>query len=155
MLTQNEKDALNIACEMERRGIMIYRRAQMLAKDENVIALLKRLEGDEFTHLGQFSAMAEGISPEEDLGEKRVLLAAYAQKALLKGGVMELVRDEALQSAKKLIAHAIGDELAAVETYREYSAQSEDPKVKAAFLLISREEEKHLASLEEISSQMD
>jgi Uncharacterized conserved protein len=152
MLTRDETEALNIACEMERQGIMVYRRAQALTEDEAVLALLKRLEADEMAHLGQFSAMLDETKLTEDLGERRVLLAAYAKKAFLQGGVMELVREEALQSANQLLKHAIKDETEAIAVYRAYSETASGEAVKKAFLSISREEETHLAALLEIAS---
>lgn len=154
MLTQTATEALNIAMEMERRGIMIYRRAQMLTEDKQVLDLLKRLEADELIHLGKFSAMLDGAELSEDMGEKRVVLTAYAQKALLKGGVMELLREDALKSVDKLLAHAIKDEQEAVDIYRGYSTQAEAEPVKNVFWSISLEEEKHLGDLIKMAEQM-
>jgi len=154
MLTQTETEALNIAMEMERRGIMIYRRAQLLTEDKQVLDLLKRLEADELTHLGEFSAMLDGAEITEDMGERRVVLTAYAQKAFLRGGVMALLREDALKSVDKLLAHAIKEEQEAVDIYRGYSAAAEAESVRHAFWNISIEEEKHLGELIKTAEQM-
>lgn len=154
MLTRNEHEVLFVACEMERRGIMTYRRAQMVIQDPAVIALLQNLESDEMAHLKAFSALLED-APEEDLGERRVFLSALAKETLLKGGVMGLAREDALASPKDLIAYAIKDEEAAIDTYLGFARDAKAEPVKNAFLLIADEEKRHLAALINVRNQIE
>lgn len=153
MLTKHEYDVLYIACEMERRGIMTYRRAQTLVDDKKVRSLLQCFESDETEHLKRFSEMLENV-PNEDTGEKHILMSAYAQKALLNGGVMEMVREEAFNSWKSLIAYAINDEANAVKTYEEFSNEANDSLVKAMFLMVRDEEKTHLDHLTALKEKM-
>lgn len=156
-MTDRELDVLYIACEMERRAIMTYRRAQALVTEARLLDLLKRLESDETRHLKYFSGLL-GDAPDEDLGEKRVLLSAFAQKAVQSGGVMELAREKALESWENLIQYAIGDEEGAVQAYEGFSRDASDPRVKDMFLLVRDEEKAHVNDLKALQiewSQVD
>lgn len=153
MLMNHEREVLYIACEMERRGIMTYRRAQSMVTDETVVVLLKQLEKEESRHLAFFSELL-GDSPDENLGEKRLLLSAYAQKILLPGGVMELMRNDAHQSWEKLIDYAIKGEQDAIEAYAHFAAEVKDERAGAMFLKVRNEEIIHLNELNKLKAKL-
>ena len=59
MVVRDEKQALDVAVEMEKRAIRTYERALMLANRPEVIAGIKAILEDERQHLCRFSAMRD------------------------------------------------------------------------------------------------
>lgn len=147
MVVRNEGQALCVAVEMERRAIRVYERALMLARDPQVIAGIKEILMDENEHLCRFSAMKEHHPV--DLQEERMLISSMAAETLFPGGVMEMNREQALQTLVGLYRYAVQSEAGAVETYSAFANKCADEQVKEAFMSIVREESEHLTVLSE------
>lgn len=148
MIVKDQREALCVACEMERRAIAVYERALTLAGSEEVRAGIRRILADEREHLRCFSGMRERCcacgAPED-----RLLMAALGAEALFPGGVMELTRAQGLCSLEGLYTFARDSEAEAVRAYGEFANKCADPAVREAFLDIAREEGAHLAALED------
>ncbi len=145
MFVRNEGQALCVAVEMERRAIRVYERALLLAKDPAVIEGIQEILADEKEHLKRFSAMkADHPVPEE---EERLLISSMAAEVLFTGGVMEMKREQALQTLIGLYRYAADSEAGAVETYGSFAEKCADERVKETFMAIVREESEHLTVL--------
>lgn len=145
MFVRNEGQALCVAVEMERRAIRVYERALLLAKDPAVIEGIQEILADEKEHLKRFSAMkADHPVPEE---EERLLISSMAAEVLFTGGVMEMKREQALQTLIGLYRYAADSEAGAVETYGSFAERCADERVKETFMAIVREESEHLTVL--------
>ena len=145
MFVRNEGQALCVAVEMERRAIRVYERALLLAKDPAVIEGIQEILADEKEHLKRFSTMkADHPVPEE---EERLLISSMAAEVLFTGGVMEMKREQALQTLMGLYRYAADSEAGAVETYGSFAEKCADERVKETFMAIVREESEHLTVL--------
>ena len=145
MFVRNEGQALCVAVEMERRAIRVYERALLLAKDPAVIEGIQEILADEKEHLKRFSTMkADHPVPEE---EERLLISSMAAEVLFTGGVMEMKREQALQTLIGLYRYAADSEAGAVETYGSFAEKCADELVKETFMAIVREESEHLTVL--------
>lgn len=145
MVVRDEKQALDVAVEMEKRAIRTYERALMLADRPEVIAGIKAILEDERQHLCRFSAMrGEEVTA---AAEDAVLTDALAAEALFTGGVSEMNRARAMTTLRGLYAYAAESEADAVETYTAFAEKSATDEVKAAFLAIAKEEQTHLDAL--------
>lgn len=85
MIVKDQREALCVACEMERRAIGIYQRALTLTDKPEVRAGIQEILKDEREHLRRFSQVREqycGITDEEE----RLLIAAMGAEALFPGG---------------------------------------------------------------------
>ena len=145
MIVRNEKQALCVAVEMERRAIRVYERALMLARDEEVRKGIREILADEKEHLRRFSAMKEACAG--DANEERMLMQAMAAEMLFPGGVMELERAKGLDTLPGLYAFAAESEQDAVDNYMSFAEKCSDPAVAEAFTSIAAEETFHLAEL--------
>lgn len=153
MVVRDEKQALDVAVEMEKRAIRTYERALMLANRPEVIAGIKAILEDERQHLCRFSAMrgAEENAP----AEEAVLTDALAAEALFTGGVSEMTRARAMTTLCGLYTYAAESEADAVETYTAFAEKSATGEVKAAFLAIAKEEQTHLDALRKELAAME
>lgn len=150
MVIATQGQALMVAMEMERRSIRIYERALLLTEGETraeAAAILR----EEKRHLARFQEMWDRTQPS---AEDTVLLQALAAEVLLPGGVMELKREEALNSARELAAYAAECEAGAVKRYAELAKVCAG-EAREAFLSIVREEAGHLAELKHRLSAHD
>ena len=147
MIVNNEREALCVAVEMERRAIRIYERAMMLAADEAVRGGIRDILGQEQEHLRRFSAMRESYP--SDQREEEALLQAMGAEALFPGGVMEMERAQGLTTLEGLYGFAADSERHAMETYLSFAEKCRDSRVADAFRAIAAEESAHLCSLQE------
>ncbi len=145
---KSEQEALYIACEMERRAIRVYERGLILCHDPALLAILKRLHGDENMHLAKFAKMGNA-SVESSDQEQQILLKSYAAQVLFPGGLMQAHREGALSNIDSLLSFARESEITAVRCYQEFAASCESSAAKDAFMAIAMEEQAHLAALEE------
>lgn len=145
MIVNNEREALCVAVEMERRAIRIYERALMLVSDEAVRGGIGDILSQEREHLKQFSAMRERYP--SDAQEEQALLQAMSAEALFPGGVMEMERAQGLETLDGLYAFAADSEQHALETYLSFAEKCRDAKVADAFRAIAAEESAHLVQL--------
>ena len=153
MVVKNEGQALCVAVEMERRAIRVYERALMLATDEAVVAGIREILADEREHLRRFSEMrADHPVPAE---EEKLLISSMAAEVLFTGGVMEMKREQALQTLIGLYSYAADSEAGAVETYGGFASKCADAKVHDTFMAIVHEESEHLTVLLERLEKMD
>ena len=145
MIVHNEREALCVAVEMERRAIRIYERALMLVSDEAVRGGIGDILSQEKEHLKHFTAMREGYPTGEK--EEQALLQAMGAEALFPGGVMEMERNRGLTTLQGLYAYAAESERHAMETYLSFAEKCRDEKVAGAFRAIAAEESAHLSQL--------
>lgn len=148
MIVKDQREALCVACEMERRAIRVYERALLLTQDAQVQAGIRDILKDEREHLRRFSEMKESCC-EFTAEEERLLLSALAAEALFPGGVMEMQRGQGLTSLENLYIFARDSEADAVRTYSSFADRCGEPTVREAFLSIAREEGTHLTALED------
>ena len=147
MIVNNEREALCVAMEMERRAIRIYERALLLAADGAVRGGIEDILQQEREHLGRFTEMHESYpaAPEEE----KALIQAMGAEALFPGGVMEMQRAQGLTTLKSLYGFAAESEQHAMETYLSFAQKCRDEKVAEAFRAIAAEEGLHLRQLRE------
>lgn len=153
MVVKNEGQALCVAVEMERRAIRVYERALMLATDEAVVAGIREILADEREHLRRFSEMRENHPVPAE--EEKLLISSMAAEVLFTGGVMEMKREQALQTLIGLYRYAADSEAGAVETYGGFASKCADAKVHDTFMAIVHEESEHLTVLLERLEKMD
>ena len=145
MVVRNEGQALCVAVEMERRAIRVYERALMLAADPAVIEGINEILADEREHLKRFSEMKAQHPVPAD--EEKLLISSMAAEVLFTGGVMEMKREQALQTLIGLYRYAADSEAGAVETYGGFASKCADEKVHDTFMAIVHEESEHLTVL--------
>lgn len=145
MIVHNEREALCVAVEMERRAIRIYERALTLTADEAVRGGIGDILNQEREHLKRFSAMRESYPAQRQ--EEQALLQAMGAEALFPGGVMEMERAQGLTTLESLYAFAADSEQHAMETYLSFAGKCRDAKVAGAFRAIAAEESSHLNQL--------
>ena len=75
------------------------------------------------------------------------MLSAIAASILFEGGLMAAVRQGMLEDCESLLQFARKAERKAVETYRAFAAECNDPPTAAVLNTIANEEEKHLHTL--------
>ena len=148
MTAYSAKEALYIACEMEKRAIRLYERALMVFADGPCQEAIRAILSEERQHLAHFSA----LGAEAPDFEKSQLLSAQASRILFSGGLMEAQRKGAFASVQSLYAYAAEEEKEAVARYGEFASQLTGDAAKA-FSAIQREEEGHLARLKDLLEQ--
>ncbi len=142
MEVRSAGEALFMACQMERRAIQMYERAQLLFSDGPCSREIGKILQDEREHLSRFEQMggrAEGFAA-------RQLLSARASRTLFSGGLMEAHRKGAFNSPENLYGYAAQQEAEAIQCYGEF-AQKFTGDVAEAFAAIATEEEGHHARL--------
>lgn len=147
MVVKDQREALSVACEMERRAIRTYERALLLTEDAAVCQGIREMMAQEREHLCRFSAMKEQYGGYQGATD-RLLTSALGAEVLFPGGVMEMRRSQGLRSLEGLYAFARDSEEEAVRTYLKFADQCTDPEVREVFLAIAREEGAHLTDLE-------
>ena len=147
MVIGNERQALCVAVEMERRAIRVYERALMLVKDEEVRRGIEQILRDEKEHYRRFLEMKEAAGQVED--EEQVITQALGADVLFSGGLMELERAKALATLPGLYAYAAESEENAVETYLDFASRCKDERVAGTFKAIAAEESGHFGDLKE------
>ena len=151
MKIRSVQEALLIACEMERGAVLLYERALSVMEETGRTgeALYQNLQGmlaDEKRHLQQFQEMYVGMDAEM---ERQLLLLAVANDVLFDGGLLGAVRAGLLTDVDSMLAFASAEEAKAVETYKMFADQSDDPRARRALLAIAAEEGLHLAELQQ------
>ncbi len=149
MLIQNEREALFLACAMERGAVQLYKRTLMLMerlgrKEERLYCCLERMLSEETEHLRQFTELYDGLDASD---ERRIELAAVAEGLLFEGGLMEASREGLLADSERMLALARKAEAASAQKYREFAALARSEGARKALMMIAAQEEKHLAEL--------
>ena len=147
MRVENEREALLIACEMERRAVRLYERAALLFADGELHAPLARFAAEEREHLLRFSSMGDASAARE---EQSLLLSAQAAQILFPGGLTGAQREGAFDSPVALAAYAVEQEKNAVACYQSFAGQCESVAAREMFLSIAQEETAHVDAFERI-----
>ncbi|GHU65200.1 hypothetical protein FACS1894184_00540 [Clostridia bacterium] len=137
-------DPISVACEMERRGIAIYRRAIRIASDDRQRALLQRLLGEEESHFDYFELLRGNsaiINQSDDVSS--ALASAIAAEAYMPGGLMQMA--EAFTSMDRLLEAAVQAEKDSI-TYYERMQDAYADLCEQLSEIISQERA-HLAEL--------
>lgn len=153
MVIRNERQALCVAVEMERRAIRVYERALMLARNEDVRKGIESILQDEKEHYRRFLEMKNETDPVED--EEQIITQALGAEVLFTGGVMEMERAKALTTRKGLYAFAAESEENAVETYLDFASRCRDARVADTFRAIAAEESGHFGNLREEMKEIE
>ena len=149
----NQRQALDVAVEMEKRAIRIYERALLLTADEQVLSGIRNILAEEQEHLRRFIQMRGERALSS--AEERVLTEAMAAEALFPGGVMAMTRLDALTTLPGLYRFAARSEQEAIDRYVAFASQCEDEAVCEAFRAIAREEVTHLAALNQSLADLE
>ena len=151
MIVKDQREALCVACEMERRAIGIYQRALTLTDKPEVRAGIQEILKDEREHLRRFTHMLSGRVPEH---AEALVLSARAAGILFDEGLGGAAREGACASPAELLAYAAGQEALAVDCYTQFAAAcAAYPEAQAAFLAIAQEEGQHLATLKKAQNK--
>lgn len=147
MLVNRQKEALFIACEMEKRAVLLYDRAQEIIADENLKPTIAELLRQEREHLKTFSCMFADCDDEQPLDENALLLSAEAAQIIFPGGLMQFSGAGAFSSPEELLRFAATAEEKAVSTYTAFAEACHSSDAAKKFLAIAREERSHLDAL--------
>ena len=139
-MVNNAREALTIACEMEKRAVKMYQRGGMVCP--HMKEILAQYELEERSHLARFTQMGETLGGVAK-GEDQVLLNARAAQVIFAGGLMEAQRENAFNDLASFLTYAAGQEAQAIETYRRFAELSEDAAAREMFLAIAGEETVH------------
>ena len=141
-------NGLLVAMEMERRGRMLYVRAQQFTEDPDLLALLEQLASEEEVHFAQFSAMLEECGLTFLDAEEHALAVSKAADYFFPGGLMQAALDGALKSPVSMLMEAMKAETDSIAFYTRLRDSMDDPAQKDIIQRIIEEEENHLATLE-------
>ncbi|MBQ8537540.1 MAG: hypothetical protein IJ461_09090 [Clostridia bacterium] len=142
-MVKNAREALQVACEMEKRAIRMYQRGQMLFP--HLKEHLAQYEQEERSHLRRFGQMGEALAPAG--GEDQVLISAYAAQVLFPGGLMEASREKAFSDLGAFLQYAAQQEAEAIQTYQAFAQKCQEEDAKTMFMAIAQEEEGHYQAL--------
>ncbi len=148
MQGKNPINGLQVALEMERRGANLYRRAQQLTDDQELVSLLRTLEEDEKAHYQLFTRMINQYGGPPDLEESQ-LSAAKAGDFFYWGGLMRMAEEGALTSREAFLKDAQGVEQDSIAFYRKLLMHMDDVQQQAVISRIIREEQRHLEILQQ------
>jgi len=146
----DDKQAVSIAVEMERRGEEFYSKTARVSKNPEAVALLAKLAEEERRHMADFQRLSErlcgegGCSYDEETG---TYLTAIAADIVFAGGLMELIPDGGLHSPEAVLRYAIRSEKDSILFYTEMTGHALDDSARAVFDEILKAERGHLARL--------
>ena len=146
MIVNNEREALCVAVEMERRAIRTYERALLLVDNDEVRSGIESILQQEREHLKRFLEMQESYP--SDKQEEKDLLQAMGAEMIFSGGVMEMERSQGLTTLKGLYNFATQSEQHALDHYLSFVEKCQDSRVAEAFQSIAAEEKGHLVYLQ-------
>lgn len=136
--------AVYIASQMEKRAVSLYERALLVFAQGKMKQVLQELLEDERSHLSGFERLQqmEGtVDPEDAL-----LLDSEAGGILFSGGLMGAVREGAFDTPFSLLRFAADEEERAGRRYLGF-AETTQGETRETFLLIARQEQRHLERL--------
>jgi rubrerythrin len=136
--------AVYVAARMEQRAVALYERALMVFAQGRMKDVLQDLLKEEQAHLRGFQRLQEHEGPVGS--EDGLLLDALAGEALFTGGLTGAVREGAFDSPLSLLRYAADEEERAAARYRQF-AEKATGETKETFLLIARQEQRHLERL--------
>jgi rubrerythrin len=140
--------ALEKAIEMEANSFRIYRSAYSKVQDEPAKALIKELALEELEHKYLLEkAFFEEVASLHDSG----LMEAPSMKFVV------FLEEKPLgeqSGAQDVLTYAIHDEQRSVDFYKHFFSQCRGAPMEELFERLAREEEKHLARLEEMYERL-
>ena len=142
-MVKNAREALQIACEMEKRAVRMYQRGQMLFP--HLKEHLAQYEQEEQSHLRCFKQMGDTLAPAGS--EDQVLLSAYAAQVIFPGGLMEASREKAFEDLASFLRYAADQEAEAIRTYQAFAEKCQEAEARDMFMAIAHEEEGHYQAL--------
>ena len=136
--------AVYVAMRMEQRAVKLYERALLVFAQGRMKTVLEDLLNEERAHLRGFERLSrlEG----EVSGEDALLLDAEAAGLLFTGGLTGATREGAFDSPLSLLRYAADEEERAAERYTGF-AEAASGDTRETFLLIARQERRHLERL--------
>lgn len=143
-LVMGPAQAVYMAASMERRAVRLYERAALVFSQGRLRQVMDDLLMEERSHLQGFERLQrlEGaVSPED-----AQLLDQRAAGTLFEGGLTGAVREGAFDSAVSLLRFAADEEERAAATYERF-AEGTHGQTRETFLLIARQERRHLERL--------
>ncbi|NLX82647.1 MAG: hypothetical protein GXZ04_02350 [Clostridiales bacterium] len=143
--------AVYVAARMEQRAVNLYERAQMVFALGEMKPVIEGLLHEERAHLDTFQRLQkmEGqVAPDD-----AQILDAEAENVPFTGGLMGAVREGAFDSILSLLIYAADEEERAMAFYRA-QAQTAQGDTRETFLLIARQEQRHLERLQQQISQL-
>jgi Uncharacterized conserved protein len=149
MQIDTTREALYVACEMERGAVQLYERAllelERLGHENDAVGdVLRAMLADEKGHLKQFE---EAYIPIDAETERQLVLSAVAIGVLFDGGLAGIERAGYLDAAESILKFAEEAEAKAVTFYSSMADKSDNPQVKRMLCRIADEERTHEASL--------
>ena len=145
-------EAVFVAAQMEQRAVSLYKRALLVFAQGKMKQVLQELLEDERSHLSGFERLQqmEGtVDPENAL-----LLDSEAGRILFSGGLTGAVREGAFDSPFSLLRFAADEEESAAQRYLGF-AETTQGETRETFLLIARQEQRHLERLKSQISQLE
>ena len=139
-MVNNAREALYIACEMEKRAVKMYQRGGMVCP--HMKDILAQYELEERSHLARFAQMGETLGGAASV-EDQILLNAQAAQVIFAGGLMEAQRENAFNDLHSFLTYAADQEAQAIQTYRQFADLSESAEAHEMFLAIADEETVH------------
>ena len=143
-LNLSPAQAVYVAARMEKRAVDMYERALLVFAHGRMKDVMQELLHEEQAHLRgveRLQAMEGDILPEDAL-----LLDGEAGRVLFSGGLTGAVREGAFDSPLSLLRFAAEEEERAAQIYTDFAAASHG-ETKETFLLIARQERRHLERL--------
>ena len=136
--------AVYVAMRMEQRAVQLYERALLVFAQGRMKAVLEDLLREERAHLQGFERLArlEGEVSAQDA----LLLDGEAAQVLFSGGLTGATREGAFDSPLSLLRYAADEEERAAQRYTAF-AQDASGDTRETFLLIARQERRHLERL--------
>ena len=145
------EDILYIACEMEKRAISLYRRAELLISDEAVLEQIRAIRADEQNHFALFSGKRASLLPPL----RAALLSSIAAARFHPGALSGMARGHAFSSVQALLLFAMGEERRAIDAYGHMHKSARDASVRELLKQVISEEEQHLAALDNTLSTIE
>lgn len=148
----SDTEGLRIAVEMERRGESFYRRAALVSRNSETVAMLNALADDEVLHGREFTrlleaALARPTSANEQYDdETSAYLTAIAADVVFPRGLMAL-RQAGFEDPRAVLMNAIASEKDSILFYTELAQHARNAQAKAVFAEITRQERGHLTRL--------
>jgi len=144
----NATDALKLAIERERGANRFYRQAASLTEDADGQKMFKWLAKEELRHLSKLRQQLRSVLDNDRWLEWRRMTTPL-QKADLPP-ISEATGPAKIGAGERdALRQAIQSEREAITFYKEAEDSTPDPHGKTMFKALAREEEGHLALLEE------
>ncbi len=147
-LNVNDIEVLQLAAGREREANKWYRRAADLTEDKNGKATYTWLAKEELRHLAKLRKQLKSLQEERRWLPWKSLVIAVGRNEFPPPSEAEGPA-KVVAGDREALEQAIRNEKASIASYRETAGKTSDPEGKAMFEDLAREEEGHLALVEE------